>query len=376
MAHFNNKPKGFLIPDWFQEQPVTDQLMNVASIFLGLCLGSAIYSGSKATRQSLLIFKRTGTFTPYIIMIWLHWVANLALAFVNWFYMWGSIIPSFWLWFGILLIWVVQTQFIVQIIINRISLLMVVRSHAKRLKWSIAALMTVINISVFCVWIPARMQISPTYVHINAIWDRVEKSIFLCVDLGLNGYFIYLVRSRLISNGLTKYHRLFQMNVLMVIASVSLDVVFIGLMSLPNALVYLNFQSFAYMCKLHIEMNMAELIRKIVRETNHANPDRTPSSDGWGYGKKSSAGKTQNTFLNTITGGATASRYHAGSRAHVELGSRGDSSDNYGKEQGLELGGIHRTIVTEVVHSNVEEDEVSSQSSSQCKLKQGSSEWS
>ncbi|KAI1342292.1 hypothetical protein F5Y15DRAFT_374799 [Xylariaceae sp. FL0016] len=370
MSHFDDSRKGFLIPEWFQEQAVTPDIMNLASIFLGLSLGGAIFSGSKATRQTLQIWKRYKSFTGYITMIWLHWVANLVLGFINWFYMWGAITPSFWLWFGILLVWVAQTQLIVQIIINRISLLMMVRGQANRLKWSVAALMTIINISVFCIWIPAKMQINPTYIHVNNIWDRVEKCIFLLVDLALNGYFIWMVHNRLIANGLTKYTRLFYMNIAMVVVSISLDVVFIGLMSLPNALVYLSFQSFAYMSKLHIEMNMAELIRKVVRASNHDNPERTPSTDRQRYGKKnSSAGKT--TFLDTITRGANG-RYNAGHHAHVELGSRDGSSERSKVGPSHEVSGIQRTIVTEVVHSKVEDDEVSSLSSSQRELNKGS----
>lgn len=34
----------------------------------------------------------------------------------------------------------------------------------KRLKWTVAGIMTAINISVFCIWIPARLQINDTYI--------------------------------------------------------------------------------------------------------------------------------------------------------------------------------------------------------------------
>jgi hypothetical protein len=57
------------------------------------------------------------------------------------------------------------------------------------------------------------------------------------LELGLNGYFMWLIRSELISNGLTKYDVLFKFNIAMVALSVSLDGVIIGAMSLPNDLV-------------------------------------------------------------------------------------------------------------------------------------------
>jgi len=117
-----------------------------------------------------------------------------------------------------------QTQLLVQIIINRLALLMVNRRKASRLKWGAFAILTFINITVGTVWIPNRLQISETWIRVDAIWDRIEKVIFLLVDASLNIYFIYLVRTRLISNGLTKYNTLFKINIGMVIVSISLDV--------------------------------------------------------------------------------------------------------------------------------------------------------
>lgn len=111
-----------------------------------------------------------------------------------------------------------------QIIVNRIALLHVSPTIVRRLKWGIFAILAVINISVFCIWIPARLQISETYIHINNVWDRIEKGIFAVIDLALNFYFVYLVRSSLISYGLTKYVVLYRFNLVMVVISISMDV--------------------------------------------------------------------------------------------------------------------------------------------------------
>ena len=117
-----------------------------------------------------------------------------------------------------------QIQLLLQIIINRVALLMVVRVQATRLKWAVFLFILAINISVFCIWIPARLQITPTYMRINKIWDRAEKVIFAVVDVGLNMYFIYMVRSKLVANGLTKYTMLYRFNLIMIAISLSLDV--------------------------------------------------------------------------------------------------------------------------------------------------------
>lgn len=115
-------------------------------------------------------------------------------------------------------------QLIAQILINRISLLMIDRRKVARFKWGTALALTVICISVFIVWIPAHLQISPMFILFNNVWDRIEKVLILIPDAGLNIYFLWLVKSTLIDYGLTKYTTLFRFNLVAVFVSVSLDV--------------------------------------------------------------------------------------------------------------------------------------------------------
>lgn len=113
---------------------------------------------------------------------------------------------------------------IMQIMINRIALLVRNRTRIRQLQWGAGLIIGVINISVFCIWIPTQLQISPTIATVNFYWDRVEKAIFAVLDVSLNVYFVRLVRSKLISNGLDKYKPLFYYNCMMILVSVSLDV--------------------------------------------------------------------------------------------------------------------------------------------------------
>lgn len=101
---------------------------------------------------------------------------------------------------------------------------MVDRRDANKIRWATAILLGLVNMSVFIIWIPAQLQISDTFIHVNYIWDRIEKAIFLVVDASLHLYFIYLVRAKLIANGLTKYSPLFRFNLTMVAVSMALDV--------------------------------------------------------------------------------------------------------------------------------------------------------
>lgn len=111
---------------------------------------------------------------------------------------------------------------------------MVEKRKARLLKWGLFVGIGLVNISVYCIWIPGLLNISPFYVHLNFIWEKVEKSIFLIVDLGLNIYFLYLIRSKLITKGLTKYNRLYRFNAYMVVVSVCMDAALLGMLSLPN----------------------------------------------------------------------------------------------------------------------------------------------
>jgi hypothetical protein len=62
------------------------------------------------------------------------------------------------------LCWVVQVQLLLQIIINRIRIILQDQPRERQLIVGTAAIVTAINISVFCIWIPARLQISQRYV--------------------------------------------------------------------------------------------------------------------------------------------------------------------------------------------------------------------
>jgi hypothetical protein len=111
-----------------------------------------------------------------------------------------------------------------QIIINRVAILSVNPATITRLKWGTFGVLIAINVAVTCIWTPASLQLNETFISINNVFDRVQKSLLCVIDAGLNYYFIHLVRSRLIANGLTKYNRLFRFNLAMIGVSVSLDV--------------------------------------------------------------------------------------------------------------------------------------------------------
>ncbi|KAH8725584.1 hypothetical protein GQ44DRAFT_615329 [Phaeosphaeriaceae sp. PMI808] len=250
--------------------------MEIYSIFFGAFLGLFVPTAGKTMQQTWTIWQRTRTLNnTYLYMIWTEVVVNFVFALVTYLYLCKVIPPSLGFYFGTVLLWAFQTQLLPQIIANRVGLIMVNKKKVRLLKWSLFLLISAVNISVFCIWIPAHMGAGPTFVTFNMIWERFEKTFFLVIDLGLNLYFLYLVRYRLIANGLTKYMRLFRFNAAIVLVSTSMDILLLGLLSLPDGYAYVQFAPVAYIIKLNIELTMAVLISKVVRSGSDRNDERS-----------------------------------------------------------------------------------------------------
>jgi hypothetical protein len=149
--------------------------------------------------------------------------------------------------------WCIQVQLLLQIIINRIRIIVPDRKFSRHIMIGTAIFVTAINISVFNIWVPARLQIDhkwdafwdrgwsvltmARYRIINEWWDRIEKVLYLILDAALNWYFLKTVKANLINNGLTKYNKLVVFNSRMIIVSLLMDVMIIGAMSIPNSFV-------------------------------------------------------------------------------------------------------------------------------------------
>jgi hypothetical protein len=122
------------------------------------------------------------------------------------------------------ILWIVQINAILQIILNRISLISDNKPYVRRVQWFLFGSVLLLQVAVACVWIPAQLQISDLYVDVNHAFDRTEKVIFALIDLCLNVNFIHLVRSTLIAYGLTKYVLLYRVNIAMILVSMTMDV--------------------------------------------------------------------------------------------------------------------------------------------------------
>ncbi|CAH0002117.1 unnamed protein product [Clonostachys byssicola] len=354
---------GFLVPDHYVvvEPPLTDLL--VASIIWGFTLAVGIFSGHKAIKQTYAQWKRSGRAKPYIFMVWAEWIASTVIGCLAWLFLCGYIAPRYVNSDrpATVCLWVVQIQCICGIIINRISLLMVDRRNATKIRWITAIVLGLINISVFVIWIPAQLQISQKWIDINHIWDRIEKGLFLLIDAALHVYFIYLIRVKLIANGLEKYIPLLRFNIFMVFVSMSLDIILIGTMSIGNGFIYVQFHPLIYMLKLHIEMNISSLIVRVVMATGDKSSYINEYQQGTELQSKSKSGNTNRAGpgASNRTGGGMDSLFSSG-RNEVHIDADGQAA---GKKN-APRGGITRVIQTQVtVASRHDQDDASSESS-------------
>ncbi|EFQ31881.1 hypothetical protein CGRA01v4_13044 [Colletotrichum graminicola] len=250
----------------------------LASLAAGFTIGFGfltVWEAIKQTRRN-----RNPLGSAYIYMIWGEILANLIIAIVAWLFLDGVLGPTVPVLFFILFLWVWEIQLLMQIIINRIAIIRESQETIVFMKWGIALAITLINIAVFVIWIPAHLNppASQTFVTINHYWDRVSKILILLVDAGLNWYFLSVVKTRLVDqHGLLKYKPLVGFNAKLMILSIAMDAMLIGLMSLPNQVVYIQFHPVAYMVKLNIEMSMASLITRLSKDREGGSGLHSPS---------------------------------------------------------------------------------------------------
>ncbi|KAH7361634.1 hypothetical protein B0T11DRAFT_279279 [Plectosphaerella cucumerina] len=330
-----------LLPDRFVLEEVTRFDLMLAAMAWGFTLGIGWLTTWSAVKQSMGIWKRRqwGILrNAYFWMIWLEISVCLGFGIICFLYILGIIPPSFAFYFCILTLWALQVQFLLQIIINRCTILITDHVWAWRLKMGVAAIITSINISVYCIWVPARLQISDRYVHINEWWDRCEKIIYLIIDAGLNFYFIRIVQQNLVQHGLVKYRGLVRFNMFIISFSLAMDVLIIGMMSLDNTFVYMQFHPLAYIVKLKIELSMAELIAKIAKNRD---PNQLGGQGRDFYAKSGSNGGSQS--AGTVLGTGPKNRAWATVTTTVEM----KTMDARGKE-------VQRTGTTAFAHSDTD----------------------
>ncbi|KAL0581569.1 hypothetical protein V5O48_000498 [Marasmius crinis-equi] len=195
----------------------------------------------------------------YAIMIWVEILADLGFAITTWLYLYKVIPPGLDVFLTLIICWILQVTCLMFIIVNRLCIIMTSPKQRLILKGVVGSVLAFISIASACIWIPAQLQINHQFIHLNHWWDRFEKSVYLCLDLGLNILFIVLVKRRLVDHGLKKYLPVFRFNVYIIFVSISMDIILLGVTALGNPFVYCQFHPVVYIVKLQIEMTMSRV---------------------------------------------------------------------------------------------------------------------
>ncbi|OBT58624.1 hypothetical protein VE04_01790 [Pseudogymnoascus sp. 24MN13] len=262
----------------------------LAAAAAGFTIGFGILTVWEAVKQTKVV--RYPLRSHYVYMIWGEILVNLAIGIIAWLLVDGVVAPTIPVLFLALFLWVFEIQLLMQIIINRTAIIVDDLRLLARIKWGTAIVISIIQIIVFCIWIPAHSSHppSPMFGKINKYWDPTSKSLICVIDAALNYYFIRSVKERLVKyHGLVKYAPLVSFNARLLVVSVSMDVMLIGLMFLPNGLVYTQFHPVAYMVKLNIEMTMASLIKKIALASTASERDGLSSCHEYAVGESSNS---------------------------------------------------------------------------------------
>ncbi|KAK8055636.1 hypothetical protein PG993_000863 [Apiospora rasikravindrae] len=273
----------------------------LAALFAGFSIGFGWFTAWEAIQQTRRI--RNPLRSTYIYMVWGEIVSNIPIGVLGWLLLDGILPPTLPVLFMVLFFWVFETQLQPQIIINRIGIIAESRKTVTWVKWSTVAFVGLINISVFVIWIPSHVQPPPSdenllgwFVEINKVYDRITKVLILILDAGLNGWFVHVVKQRLVKqHRLVKYKPLISFTNKMMFISILMDVCLVVLLSLPNEMVYIQFHPCAYLVKLHIEMTMASLITRLAR----GQPDNDFEDE---YGLSSQSQRQRNTYANYLNG--------------------------------------------------------------------------
>ncbi|PBK74168.1 uncharacterized protein ARMOST_01121 [Armillaria ostoyae] len=254
---------GFKTETEFEPLKVTRGDLILGSIVFGFFFGFAINVAWSAIRET----RRARRFSAYIFMIWLEIAADLGFAITAWGYLSGHFPPGIGVFLMVIICWICQVQCLMLIIVNRLCILYSEPRQRLILKATVAGIVGCISIATGCIWIPAQLQISHRYIWLNHWWDRVEKSIYLLLDLSLNILFIRMVKTRLVKHGLKKYDKVMRFNEYIIIVSIGMDILLLGTTFLRNTFVYCQFHPVVYIVKLQIEMTMSRLLIKVARST-------------------------------------------------------------------------------------------------------------
>ncbi|KAA1117257.1 hypothetical protein PGT21_001511 [Puccinia graminis f. sp. tritici] len=257
MLHFHDLPKREMTSSINVPTLQNASDHDLTGVVFGFTLGFGFFVICHAV-------KRTRKISAFTIMTWLTILVTSVSAWMVFFNLENIVHRPLAYYVVLSILWAIQSQCVLQIIVSRIVLIWSNPDHIRRLRWGVFTWVALINLSS----IPARIQISAAYTKFETFWEPSEKTLCLLTDAFLNVIFIISVRKTLISNGLTKYNELVKFNVFVIGLSIALDLGIVSSMFMHGSLPYESLNSLSGFVKLKTELLMNELIVKVIKSEN------------------------------------------------------------------------------------------------------------
>jgi hypothetical protein len=134
----------------------------VAAMAVGFTLGFGFLTTWEAIKQTRA--NKAPLRSVYIYMVWGEIISNIGIMVLSWLLLDGTVGPTLPVLWWILFFWTFEVQLQPQIIINRIAIISESRRVVQWVKWGTVVFVSLINISVFVIWIPSHVTPEPAGV--------------------------------------------------------------------------------------------------------------------------------------------------------------------------------------------------------------------
>ncbi|KAJ1547506.1 hypothetical protein HK405_005674, partial [Cladochytrium tenue] len=149
-----------------------------------------------------------------------------------------------------------------------------------------------INVMVLTFWPATQLGTWPLAATVNNIFDKLEKFLFIIIDVVLNVMFVMAFRSYSHVGGLSRKFRIITAcSEVLSALGIAVDVVIIILMFQPDPMLYTMGHMLGAPFKLWLEIFMADLVRYIIKgKGNKPSTQELPNTPKPGDSKTSSSG--------------------------------------------------------------------------------------
>ncbi|CCG83155.1 protein of unknown function [Taphrina deformans PYCC 5710] len=240
---------------------------NIASLAFGWSLAIATLAGYRIVSSWVLARKHTRIYWYFSLCAALVLI-SATLAVLSWTYLISRFRPGVVEFAVFLLLWSLEVQIYFQIIINRMCILYAYSRRPLFLRFGTFIFILMINALMIAFWLPGKLGMVTSHGSNLVFWmPRIEKILYLVMDIVLNCAFIYQIQIKLMRIGLHKYRRLIRYNMQIIALSLLCDALLLGMQWYPaNDGLFIIIHPVSFLNKLILEMSVCDRMAAVSRE--------------------------------------------------------------------------------------------------------------